>query len=104
MHISHSRKKGALMLFESFLKKPYTDRGARKILERYSKIAGFEKNISPYKFRHFLLLWFKKEGIEDSFLCSYSGLETLQPLRVYSQIDSEEIQQIYEEKIKNFPI
>jgi integrase/recombinase XerD len=54
LHINHMQAKKATYLFESRLKKPYSDRGIRKILSRYAKAAGLSKPISPHKLRHFL--------------------------------------------------
>ena len=45
---------GALFLFESSWKKPYSDRGVRKILARYTHVAGITASISPHTLRHFL--------------------------------------------------
>ncbi|MDL5039665.1 tyrosine-type recombinase/integrase [Heyndrickxia coagulans] len=60
MHADSAKKKGAVYLFESLWKKKYTDRGIRKILKKYSDQAGMVQSISPYKLRHFLLTWLKK--------------------------------------------
>lgn len=69
MHINSSLKKGSIYLFESDrLKKPYTERGIRKILMEYTKTAKMTKSISPHKLRHFLFTWMKKQGIDDSFI------------------------------------
>jgi integrase/recombinase XerD len=44
-----------------------------KILKKYSDLAGMEQSISPHKFRHFLLTWLKKQGIDDALIQPYSG-------------------------------
>ena len=44
-----------MFLFESSWKKPYSDRGVRKILARYTQAAGITASISPHTLRHFLL-------------------------------------------------
>lgn len=46
----------------------YTNRGIRKILMRYTKLAGIERFISPHKLRHFLFTWLKKKNITDAFI------------------------------------
>ena len=66
MHINSAKEKGAKYLFESSWKKPYTDRGIRKILAHYTKEAGIQESISPHTLRHFLFSWLKKQGVEDS--------------------------------------
>lgn len=55
MHSDSMSKKQAVYLFESSLKKKYTDRGIRKILAKYSEEAGLAQNLSPHKLRHYLL-------------------------------------------------
>ena len=49
IHVKAMKKKGARHLFESSWKKRYTDRGIRKILEKYSKAAALTKTISQHK-------------------------------------------------------
>lgn len=48
------RDKGAQHLFESSWKKPYSNRGIRKIIDQYSREVGMGHAISPHKLRHFL--------------------------------------------------
>ena len=61
LYTENSKKQATCSLFESSWSKAYSDRGIRKILEKYSKIAGIERNISPHKLRHFLFTWLKKQ-------------------------------------------
>ena len=79
VHAETMREKGAAYLFESSWKRPYSDRGVRKVLEAYTEKAGIKRSISPHRLRHFLLTWLKKQGIDDS-------------------------QKEYNEVIKNFPV
>jgi len=104
MHSDSMKKKQAVYLFESSWKKKYTDRGIRKILEKYSKKAGFENNVSPHKLRHFLLTWLKKQGIDDALIQPYSGHESRKSLEVYSKLSIAEAQQEYDKAIADFPI
>ena len=68
LHIDAQRKAGASHLFESSWKKPYSDRGVRKILARYATAAGIEGPISPHRLRHFLFTWLKTQGIDDALI------------------------------------
>lgn len=68
LNTSNDIKYKRTYLFESSWKKKYTDRGIRKILAKYSKEAGFERNISPHKLRHFLFTWLKRNGIDDALI------------------------------------
>lgn len=76
-------QKGAIYLFESVRKKPYTDRGIRKILANYAHEAGLPRSISPHKLRHFLFTWLKKKGIDDALIQPYSGHESRHKLRFF---------------------
>ncbi|KTD70394.1 hypothetical protein Lste_0618 [Legionella steelei] len=96
--------KGAIYLFESNRKKPFTTRGIRKILADYATEAGIQQSMSPHKLRHFLFTWLKKQGIDDALIQPYSGHETRASLEVYSKLSLADAQEIYNEKIDKFPI
>ncbi len=104
LHLSNANKNKQLNVFESSWKKPYSDRGIRRILEKYSKIAEMDQNISPHKLRHFLFTWLKKQNIEDALIQPYSGHETSQSLEIYSKLSLPKAQEVYDENIKNFPV
>jgi integrase/recombinase XerD len=101
-HLDSMYRKQATYLFESSWKRQYSDRGIRKILERYAKAAGLSHSMSPNQLRHFLLKWLKQQGIDDALLQLYTGHSHLRSLDVYSSID--EVQREYEEIIAKFPI
>jgi len=104
IHVHNTDDNGGKYLFESSHKKPYTDRGIRKILEHYSKEAGMEHSISPHKLRHFLFTWLKKQGIDDALIQPYSGHENRQSLEIYSKLSIGDAQEEYENIIRKFPI
>jgi len=104
VHADNTSKKGGTYLFESSWKKPYTDRGIRKILAHYSKEAGITQPISPHKLRHFLFTWLKKQGIEDALIQPYSGHESRKSLEIYSKLAISDVQNEYDNIIKKFPI
>lgn len=104
IHVNTMMQKGAIYLFESIRKKPYTDRGIRKILANYAQEAGLPRSISPHRLRHFLFTWLKKQGIDDALIQPYSGHESRQSLEIYSKLSITEAQSEYENVIKRFPI
>jgi integrase/recombinase XerD len=104
IHCDSSLKNNAVYLFESSWKKKYTDRGIRKILEKYSIQAGLDKTISPHKLRHFLFTWLKKQGIDDAFIQPFSGHESRKTLEIYSKLSISDAQEAYNEVINKFPI
>ena len=98
------KKLNGTHLFESRLKKPYTDRGIRKILNKYTKIAGIKHSVSPHKLRHYLFTWLKKQGVDDALIQPYSGHESRKSLEVYSKLSLSDAQDKYEETMKEFPV
>ena len=104
LHIQGQRRKGASYLFESSWKRPYSERGVRKILARYSQAAGFAEPISPHVLRHFLLTWLKKRGIDDAAIQPYSGHASRQALEVYSRLALGDAQREYNRVIGQFPV
>ena len=104
LNTSNDIKYKRTYLFECSWKKKYTDRGIRKILAKYSKEAGFERNISPHKLRHFLFTWLKRNGIDDGLIQPYSGHESRKRLEIYSKLTITDAQNEYNSVIKNFPI
>lgn len=104
LHVSNANKINQLNLFESSWKKPYSDRGVRKMLEKYSKAAGMQQTISPHKLRHFLFTWLKNQNVDDALIQPYSGHETRQSLEIYSKLSLSKAQEEYDDKIKNFPV
>jgi integrase/recombinase XerD len=104
LHMARMREKGATYLFESSWKKRYSERGARRMLERYARAAGLERTVSPHQLRHFLLTWLKKQGIDDALLQPYSGHASRKSLEVYSRLAIGEAQAEYNRVIGRFPI
>lgn len=104
MHMARLRERGAAYLFESSWKKKYSDRGVRRMLERYAEAAGLERNVSPHQLRHFLLTWLKKQGVDDALIQPYSGHASQQSLEIYSRLAIEEAQDEYNSVIGRFPV
>ena len=104
LHAVNGKQKGATYLFESSWKKKYTDRGVRKILQKYSDLAHMEQPISPHKLRHFLFTWLKKHGIDDALIQPYSGHSKRQSLEIYSKLAMTEAQEDYNQVIDDFPV
>ncbi len=104
LHIDAQKQAGAGHLFESSWKKPYSDRGVRKILARYDTAAGIQGPISPHRLRHFLFTWLKTQGIDDALIQPYSGHATRQSLEIYSRIALADAQQAHDQAIGRYPV
>ena len=104
LHHDRLRQRGASFLFESSWKKRYSDRGVRRLLERYATAAGMAHPISPHRLRHFLLTWLKKQGIDDALIQPYSGHASRKSLEIYSQLAIGDAQLAYDEAMPRFPV
>jgi integrase/recombinase XerD len=104
LHIKQYKEQNRKYLFESSFHKNYSGRGIRKILEKYTKLAGIQHAISPHKLRHFLFTWLKKHGIDDALIQPYSGHESRQSLEIYSKLSLADAQDKYNDVIKEFPV
>ena len=104
LHADGLRHRGANYLFESSWKKPYSDRGVRRLLERYATAAGLAHPISPHRLRHFLQTWLKKQGIDDAPIQPYSGHASRKSLEIYSQVAIGEAQLAYDGVMPRFPV
>lgn len=95
LHMEAMRKLGSAYLFESTWKQPYSTVGVRKMITSYSKLADISKPLSPHKFRHFLLTYLKKQGLDDALIQPYSGHESRKSLEVYSRLSLADAQPSY---------
>jgi len=98
------REKKATYLFESRLRRKYSDRGVRKMLARYTTQAGITRSLSPHKWRHFLFTWLKKQGIDDALIQPYSGHESRKSLEIYSRLSLSDAQPSYNQAMEHFPL
>ena len=104
LHMDAMRHRGAVHLFESSWKKPYSTRGVRAMLTRYANLAGIAHPISPHRLRHFLFTWLKTQGIDDALIQPHSGHASRQSLEIYSRIALADAQQSYDQVIDRFPV
>lgn len=104
MHAETIKNRKGEYLFESTWRKPYTDRGVRKILSRYTEAAGITDSLSPKRLRYFLVNWFKKQGLEGAFIKTYIGYESDQSIEKYEKLSTAETKKVYENAIGEFPI
>ena len=103
-HIAALREKGAVFVFESSWKKPYSTRGVRAMLARYAGKAGLDHNMPPHRFLHFLLTWLQTHGIDDALIQPHSGHASRTSLEIYSKITLGSAQDAYESVIDQFPV
>ncbi|MDR6224392.1 tyrosine-type recombinase/integrase [Desmospora profundinema] len=67
------------------------------------RILFMTQSISLHKFRHFLLTWLKKQGIDDALIQPYSGHASRKSLEVYSKLVITDAQDEYKVSSLKFP-
>jgi integrase/recombinase XerD len=102
-----AQSNGGIYLFETLQKRPYTDRGIRKMIFTYSQKAGLDNAITPNTLRAFWLSWLKQQGIEDAMLQPYSGHKSRYSLELYDKnepLKIEDVQAQYESAIQRLTL
>ena len=103
-YIKEIKQTGAVYLFESNWKAPYSPQSIRIILAEYSKLANMKETITPGKLRHFLFMWMKEQAVDDDLIQSHSGNESKEALKLYSKLAAESSNKEYNKSMKEFPI
>lgn len=106
VYTSWVREKGRRYLFASRSNhgKPVTTRRVRQIVKEYARNAGIEKRMYPHLFRHYLLTFLKRKGIEDAKLQPISGHEQRKSLEVYSRLSLCDVSEEYQQAMEDFPV
>lgn len=63
-----------------------SDRSLRRIVDRYAKQAGIEREISPYSFRHTFALHLLAKGMNINYLKELLGHVTIESTRIYEDM------------------
>lgn len=63
-----------------------SDRSLRRIVDRYAKQAGIEREISPYSFRHTFALYLLAKGMNINYLKELLGHVTIESTRIYEDM------------------
>lgn len=103
-YVSSQKERSAHFLFETNRLDRYTTRWIREIVKRYACKAGIKKRIYPHLFRHQLLTYLTRKGILDAKIQLISGHQARQNLAVYQYLSLGDVEQEYQEAMKDFPI
>ena len=104
IHMDQAKQKKTKYLFESSWKRQYSDRGIRKMMAKYAEEAGFEKPLTPYQLRYFLVRWLKNQGLDDALIQPYSGHVTKPSFLDGPQLSMKKAQAAYEKVMLKFPV
>jgi integrase len=89
---------GALYLFESAYRRPYTTRRIHQIVAGYGKSIGIE--VHPHLFRHTLLTYLKRSGLDDAQVQLISGHSSRKSLEVYTHLSLSDVHSDYQESLR----
>ena len=103
-YVQSQRARRAHYLFETNRLDRYTTRWIREIVKRYARQAGIEKRIYPHLFRHQLLTHLARKGIIDTKVQLISGHKDRKSLAVYQDLSLFDVDQEYQEAMKDFPV
>lgn len=87
VHCEAIRKRGAAFVFESSRREPYTERGLRKLIERYAVRANLQERITPKTLRNYWLAWLRGQGLNDGQILLLSGHATTRPIQLFEKGD-----------------
>lgn len=87
-------------LFESSHKKPYSRRRIHQIVVEYGTAAGIAEKIHPHSFRHQMLTWLKRQGLDDAQIQLISGHSSRKSLEVYTHMALSDVSEDYQAAVK----
>lgn len=68
-----------------------TDRSVRRLINKYSKKANLQKEVSPYTLRHSFCIYMLKNGMPKEYLAKLLDLKSIGLLDVYENLCKKEI-------------
>lgn len=92
-------------LFESQMRKRYSERRIEQIVTEYAKAAGIEKGkVHPHLFRHQCLTYLTGQGLTDAQIQLVSGHASKKSLEVYQHLGLGEVVGDYREAMKKMGV
>ncbi|MCB1177133.1 MAG: tyrosine-type recombinase/integrase, partial [Leptospiraceae bacterium] len=82
-------------IFLNFRKKKLTTRGVQYILEETRKKLGWEKKITPHKFRHTFATDLLNEGADIRHVQELLGHSSLSSTQIYLSVSKERLKEVY---------
>lgn len=91
-------------LFESKQRRHYSERRIQQIVEHYQEAAGIEQNVHPHLFRHQILTWLKRQGLEDAQIQLISGHASRKSLEIYTHLGLKDVTDDYQAALRKAEI
>jgi integrase/recombinase XerD len=89
------RKGNDEYLFLNNRGKRISRQGVWKIVKKYSKFSGIEKNVKPHTFRHTFATHLLSEGLDLRIVQELLGHKSISTTEIYTHIDRKRIKEIY---------
>jgi integrase/recombinase XerD len=94
-----SRRGEGEYLFESRMKRQYSDGRIRQIVKQYAEAAGLT-GVHPHLLRHQAITFWTKQGMSDSQIQLISGHASKKSLEIYQSLGLPDVQGDYESVMK----
>lgn len=75
----------------------YTEQSIRRMLKKYTKQAGIERNITPHMFRHSFATYLIEEGVDVSCVQQILGHSSIKTTQIYIHIAAKKQAEILKE-------
>ena len=83
------------IIFRNFRGEGLTTRGVRFILERFQKEIGFDRTITPHKFRHSFATDLLDSGADIRYVQELLGHTSLSTTQIYLTVSKEKLKEVY---------
>lgn len=84
--------------FVNRLHKPLSDQSVRRIIKKYSDLAGVEKHITPHMFRHSFATLLLDEGVDIRYIQRLLGHSSIVTTQIYTHVAGKKQRDILSEK------
>lgn len=84
--------------FVNRLHKPLSDQSVRRIIKKYSELAGVEKHITPHMFRHSFATLLLDEGVDIRYIQRLLGHSSIVTTQIYTHVAGKKQRDILSEK------
>jgi site-specific recombinase XerD len=84
------------VLFLNYQGEPISERGVRKILAKYVKLAGITKKISPHSLRHTFATYKAERGVSPYQLQQWLGHRNLTTTQIYVHLGKQNARKVME--------
>lgn len=85
-------------IFISKFRKPLSTQAVRNLVDKYTKLAGIEKKITPHIFRHSFASLLLEEGVDIKYIQDFLGHSSISTTQIYLHTTSNQKRRIMSTK------